>query len=188
MSCISMSRLHCWRRRDKASGIEPSARATTRARSRHDRARSGAHAVVSSASHSARNSRRAQAGVSRATHAINRRSTLSMTGARAQPAEILEPLHGRLERCGAGGGDLVITACGTLLPARDLLALPVRLHEPERIEPPQRGIDGAGLKPGAVRDVEAVACAVGNGVQHERRGIGDVVAHHCGTLYNLISI
>src|SRR3954447_10071243 len=188
MSCMSMSRLHCWRIRNHASGIDPRARAATLPRSRQDRPAAGAHAVSSSASHSAWNSRRAHAGVNRATHAMNRRSRLRMPRARCEPAEVLEPLHGRLESTRPRRGDLVIPACGTLFAPRDLLALPIRPDEAERVEAAERGIDGAGLQPRAIRDVEAVPHTVSNRVEHERRRIGDVIAAHSGTLYRLNSI
>src|SRR5262249_23697150 len=70
--------------------------------------------------------------------------------------------------------DLVIAARRPLLPPRDLLALPAGADEAERLEAAQRRVDGAGLQSGTVGDVEAVADAVGDGLEHEGRGIGDV--------------
>src|SRR6476620_701108 len=119
-----MSTLHCWRNRNHASGTDPIARVITRASSRHDERGRASQAVASSASHSARNSRRAHRGASRETSAMNRRRTSGMTGARAQAPEILEALHGDIERVGAGPGDLVVAARRTLLAAGDLLVLP----------------------------------------------------------------
>src|SRR5215813_14183172 len=137
-----MSALHCWRKRNQASGIDPTARKTTRRSSRRDPGRRACHAVAISASHSARNSRRAHPGASRETSAMKRRTKSGMTRARPEAAEILEPLHRHVERLGAGPGDLVVAARGTLLAARDFLALPARSHEPERLETPERGIHG----------------------------------------------
>src|SRR5437763_2275307 len=184
MSCISMSRLHCCRIRNHASGIDPRARAATLARSRHDWSAAGAHAISSSASHSAWNSRRAHAGVNRATQAMNRRSRLRMTWARCEPAEVREALDGGIEGAHPRGRDLVITAGRTLFAPRDLLVFPIRPDEAERLEAPQRGINRAGLQSGAISDVEAVPHAVCDRVEHERRRIGDVVATHSGTLYS----
>src|SRR5215471_18819026 len=161
MSCVSMSGLHCWRQRYQASGSAPAARAKR-------------GSTASSASHSSRNSRRTDLGARRETIAMKRRGTSGMTLAGTEPREVLEALPGRRERVGAGAGDLVVAARGPLLAARDLLALPARTDEPERLEPPQHGIDGAGLEARAVGDVEAVAHAVGDGVEDERRRIGGV--------------
>src|SRR4051812_15044933 len=122
------------------------ARRATCASPRHVRSRRACQAAASSASHSARNSRRARLGARRETSAMKRRTRSGMTGTGAEPAEIFEALHRDLERGGAGPGDLVVAADGALFAPRDLLVLPAGSHVAERIEPPERGIDGPGLE------------------------------------------
>src|SRR3954471_24234279 len=179
MSCSNMSVLHCWRTRKIASGTAPSAWRSRCAREARGAAPDpAAHAASSSAIHSARNSRRRLLGASRDTTAMNRRTHLRMAFTRPQAAEVLETLERGLERDGARLRDLVVAACRPLLAPRDLLALPVRADEAERVEAAQRRIHRAGLQAGVVRDVEAVADAVGDGLQHERGRVSDV-AHGC---------
>src|SRR5687767_9696447 len=122
--------------------------------------------TASSASHSSRNSRRRARGVSQDAARTTQWDRSRMTGA-AQPAEPLEPLACGLQRGAPLFRDLVVAACRTLLAPRDFLAFPVRPDEPEIVEAPQRRIDGSGLQAGAVGDVEPVAGAVGDGLQHE---------------------
>src|SRR5881392_4125428 len=166
MSCVSMSTLQCWRNRNQASGSAPAARAND-------------GSVASSASHSARNSRRAAPGASRDTRATKRRGNSRMTRTRTQPGEVLEALAGDLQRLAAAAGDLVIAPRGPLLAPRGLLALPARSHEAERLEAPQRRIHGAGLQSRPVGDVEPVANAVGNRLEHEGGRVGDVTHVRC---------
>src|SRR4051812_33679983 len=119
MSWLSMSTLHCWRNRNHASGTAPSARVND-------------GSTASSASHSARNSRREAAGVRRETRPIKRRAVSRTARARAQPAEVFEafPRHG--QRLGAGARDLVVAARRPLLAPRRLLVLPPRSDVAER--------------------------------------------------------
>src|SRR5688572_25627627 len=114
-----MSRLHCWRTRNNASGTAP-------------RARLNEGWAASSASHSARNSRRRLDGARRATRPMKRRGRSRMALARTEAAKALEALQRGLQRGAAGPGDLVVAPRRTLLAAGDLLALPARSHEAER--------------------------------------------------------
>src|SRR5262249_961602 len=161
MSWLSMSTLHCWRKRHHTSARAPKARAID-------------GSVASSASHSARNSRRAAPGASRETIAMKRRGRSGMARAWTETRAVLDALAREGERVGARAGDLVVAPRRPLLAAGDPLALPVRADEAEGLEAPQRGIDGAGLQSRAVGDVEPVADAVGDRVQHQRGRIGDV--------------
>src|SRR6185436_15394094 len=125
--------------------------------------------VSSSASHSARNSRRSAPGTSLDTMPMKRRSRLRMALLRLEPSQVLEPLDRDLERLAARLGDLVIAPRRPLLAPRHLLALPAGSHVTEHVEAPEGGIDRPRLKPGAVGDVEPVPRAIGDSLKHERR-------------------
>src|SRR6476646_813989 len=97
-----------------------------------------------------------------------------MAGSRPEAAEMREPGQRGIESGLSGVGDFVIaTRRSTLAPGHPL-ALPVGADEAECVETTKRRIDGPRLEPGLVGDIEAVARALSNRLQHQGRGQRDV--------------
>src|SRR6185295_5649283 len=78
----------------------------------------------------------------------------------------LERGHGGIERLLAGRGDLVVPARWTLFLLSDPVILPARLHEPLVLESRQRRIHRAAGQTGGTDDVEAVAGAGSERLEH----------------------
>src|SRR5574338_283775 len=175
-----MTKLHSRRRIKKACGRAPndrrsrSARVTYRASSR-DRA-------LSSASHSRRHSDRLAPGTSGALAWMMARQAASVILFR--PAMTSAPLPGgagpernaaaqrpevrerRLQRARARGRDLVVPTRRAAVLLGDLGGLPAGSDVAALFQATQDGIDGAARQAGGVHDVEPVADAVADGLEH----------------------
>src|SRR6476620_9313567 len=97
-----------------------------------------------------------------------------MAGSRLEAAEMREPGQRGIESSLSGFGDFVIATRGSALAPCHPRAPPVRADEAERVETTKRRIDRPGLEPGLVGDIEAMARALGNRLEHQGRGQRDV--------------
>src|SRR5690242_1598697 len=79
------------------------------------------------------------------------------------------------ERSGPRGRDLVVASGRPLLALRDRRRFPARPYEAGAVEPAEDRVHGPTRKRGAVHDVEAVADATGDRLEHGHGGGGEQV-------------